>query len=402
MVTRTRLIFVALLAAVVAGAFLYPRIKPEPEAAAISRTDAGQSARRKGGGQSRDAAPIAVVTAVAANEDVPVTADAVGFVEPIAAVAVRPRMDGVIVDQQVQEGAEVKPGDVLFRLDDRAIQATIAKDQAAIAKDQAALDQANADLKRDQALFNRNNVVTKQQLEQQQATVKSLEATVAMDKATLEADQIQLSYATITAPIAGRVGAISQTTGNLVHVSDQNPLLTITQMAPVRVSFAVPEGELETYRNAMRSSGSVPVQIFASGSDKPLASGKLTFLDSSVDNASGTVTVKAEFPNADEALWPGAFVTARTELSTLKGATVVPVAAAQQNDKGAYVFVVKPDATVAIQPVTIGQAGADHAVISSGLDAGAHVVIEGQLRLSNGARVAERVSSAAKVASATP
>src|SRR5262249_48731692 len=159
--------------------------------------------------------------------------------------------DGVIVEQHVQEGALVKPGEVLFKLDDRALQATVAKDEAAIAKDQANLDQARADLKRDQSLVGRNNVITQQQLEQQQALVKTDEATVDMDKAVLQADQVQLTYATITAPIAGRVGAINQTTGNLVHASDQNPLLTITQMAPVRVSYAVPEGDLETYRSAL-------------------------------------------------------------------------------------------------------------------------------------------------------
>jgi membrane fusion protein, multidrug efflux system len=419
--TRMRLILLALLVAVVAGFVIYPKIVAAPAVganAALASTP-GQSAgsqgsqpsgkqaagsgQAAGGGQSGGGVGgIAVVTAIAAKQDVPITEDAVGWVEPIATVAVRPRMDGVIIEQNVQEGAIVKPGDVLFRLDDRSIQAVIAKDEASIAKDQAALDQAKADLKRDQSLAGRNNVITEQQLEQQQATEKSDEATVAMDKATLQADQVLLSYATITAPIAGRVGVVNQTTGNLVHASDQTPLLTITQMAPVRVSYAVAESNLETYRTALRSGTLVPVEAFVNGSDKPLASGKLTFLDSSVDNASGTVTVKAEFANEDEALWPGAFVTARTQLSVLQGATVVPVAAAQQNDKGPFVYLVKPDATVVIQPVTIGQNRRDTAVISSGVNPGDHVVIEGQLHLTNGARIVEKVASADKVATATP
>jgi multidrug efflux system membrane fusion protein len=406
-----RLILLALLVAVVAGFVVYPKIVAAPAVganAALASTP-GQSAGSQGSQPSGKQAAgsgqsggIAVVTAIAARQDVPITEDAVGWVEPIATVAVRPRMDGVIIEQNVQEGAIVKPGDVLFRLDDRSIQAAIAKDEASIAKDQAALDQAKADLKRDQSLAGRNNVITEQQLEQQQATEKSDEATVAMDKATLQADQVQLSYATITAPIAGRVGVVNQTTGNLVHASDQTPLLTITQMAPVRVSYAVAESNLETYRTALRSGTLIPVEALVNGSDKPLASGKLTFLDSSVDNASGTVTVKAEFANEDEALWPGAFVTARTQLSVLQGATVVPVAAAQQNDKGPFVYLVKPDATVVIQPVTIGQNRRDTAVISSGVNPGDHVVIEGQLHLTNGARIVEKVASADKVATATP
>ncbi|MFI5001460.1 MAG: efflux RND transporter periplasmic adaptor subunit [Reyranellales bacterium] len=415
MLTRMRLILLALLLAAVIGFVVYPKLSAAPTvgANALLASAPAQSAgpqasqpsakQAVGGGQTGGGAGgIAVVTAIAAKQDVPITEDAVGWVEPIATVAMRTRMDGVIVGQNVQEGAIVKPGDVLFRLDDRAIQAAIAKDQASIAKDEAVLDQAKADLKRDQSLAGRNNVITEQQLELQQSVEKAGEATVAMDKATLQADEVLLSYATITAPIAGRIGVLNQTAGNLVHASDSTPLLTITQMAPVRVSYAVAESNLETYRTALRSGSVVPVQAFVSGSDKPLATGKLTFLDSSVDNASGTVTVKAEFANEDEVLWPGAYVTARTQLSVLQGATVVPVAAAQQNDKGPFVFLVKPDGTVAIQPVTINQTSRDAAVISSGVNPGDHVVIEGQLHLTNGARVVEKVASADKVATATP
>jgi membrane fusion protein, multidrug efflux system len=413
MLTGKRLIFVALLVGAVVGFVVYPKLKAAPTVgagtpvAATAASGNGQQAPA-GGKPPAGGSGIAVLTAVAAKEDVPISEDAVGWVEPIATVALRSRMDGIIVEQDVQEGAIVKPGDVLFRLDLRALRAAIDKDQAQIAKDQAMLDQAEADLKRDQSLAGRNNVITQQQLEQQQATVKADEGTVGIDKATLEVDQVLLSYATITAPIGGRVGVINQTLGNLVHAADTTPLLTITQMAPVRISYPVAESNLETYRTALRSGSEVPVQAFANGSDKPLATGKLTFLDSSVDNASGTVTVKAEFANEDEALWPGAFVTARTQLSVAKDATVVPVAAVQQNDKGPFVYLVKPDATVAVQPVAIRQTRGNVAVLSSGVNPGDHVVIEGQLRLSNGAHIVEKVQSADqaatpdKVANATP
>jgi multidrug efflux system membrane fusion protein len=406
MLTRKRLIFVALLVGAVVGFVVYPKLRAAPTAAAIAPVATGQSPAGQqppGSGQppasKPSAAAIPVVTAVASKQDVPVTADSVGWVEPIATVAVRSRMDGVIVEQDVQEGAIVKVGDVLFRLDDRALQAAVAKDQASIAKDQVALDQAKADLKRDQSLAGKNNVITEQQLEQQQSTEKADEATVAVDKATLQADEVQLSYATITAPIAGRVGVLIHTIGNLVHASDAIPIVTITQMAPVRVSYPVPENNLELYRAALRSGDPVVVQAFANGSDKPLAVGRLTFLDSSVDNASGTLTVKAEFANEDEALWPGAFVTARTQLSIAKDATVVPVAAVQQNDKGPFVYLVKPDGTVAVQAVNIRQTRDNLAVLSSGVSPGDHVVVEGQLRLSDGAHILEKVQSAGQAAS---
>ena len=416
MLTRMRVIFAALLVGAVVGFVVYPRLKAAPTAGA-STSAAGATAQNANGqpanGQSAQSPQpavggIAVVTAIAAKQDVPITEDAVGWVEPIATVALRSRMDGIIVEQDVEEGAIVKAGDVLFRLDLRALKAAIDKDQAQIAKDEATLEQAKADLKRDQSLAGRNNVITEQQLEQQQATEKADEGTVGIDKANLEIDEVLLSYATITAPIAGRVGVVNQTLGNLVHASDTTPLLTITQMAPVRVSYPVAESNLERYRSALRSGAMVPVQAFVNGSATPVATGKLTFLDSGVDNASGTVTCKAEFANEDEALWPGAFVTARTQLSVAKDTTVVPVAAVQQNDKGPFVYLVKPDATVAVQAVSIRQTRGNVAVLESGIDPGDHVVIEGQLRLSNGAHIVEKVQSADqtpspdKVAKATP
>jgi multidrug efflux system membrane fusion protein len=418
MLTRNRLIFVALLVGAVVGFVVYPKLRAAPTAGGSTPVASAPAQAANGQQAPANAQPaaaaqppvggIAVVTAVAAKQDVPITEDAVGWVEPIATVALRSRMDGIIVEQDVEEGAIVKAGDVLFRLDLRALKAAIDKDQAQIAKDGAMLEQAQADLKRDQSLAGRNNVITQQQLEQQQATEKADEGTVGIDKATLEIDEVLLSYGTITAPIPGRVGVVNQTLGNLVHAADTTPLLTITQMAPVRVSYPVAEGHLATYRTALRSGTLVSVQALANGSDKPLATGKLTFLDSSVDNASGTVIVKAEFANEDEALWPGEFVTARTELSVAKDATVVPVAAVQQNDKGPFVYLVKPDATVAVQAVSIRQTRGNLAVLAAGVNPGDHVVVEGQLRLSDGAHIVEKVQAADqtppadKVATATP
>jgi multidrug efflux system membrane fusion protein len=401
--TRARIIFLGLAIALVAGFYAYPRIIASRAAdAAVPANggagEAGSHGKGSGGGHARSA-PIAVVTAVAKNEDVPVTQQSVGWAEPIAAVAVKARMDGMIVSQAVEEGTMVKAGDLLFKLDDAALQAAIAKDQATIAKDQANLDQANSDLKRDLSLSGgKSAVITEQQVEQQQALVKGDEAAIAIDKADLQADQVQLGYATITAPISGRVGVVNATPGNFVRSADSTPLLTITQMAPLRVSYTVPQRELDAFRAALAGSDPVVVEAIDANTGKKLAEGKLTFIDSGIDTTSGTAVVKAEFPNQDGALWPGAYVNVTTRLGTMKGATVVPVIAVQESDQGTFVFVVKPDGTVGKTPVTVATTRGEEAVMAEGIKAGDHVVVEGQLRLTDGAPIKETVGGGAKPA----
>jgi multidrug efflux system membrane fusion protein len=404
--TRARIIFLGLAIALVAGFYAYPRIiaSRAADAAVPANGGADGSAAHAGKGSGAAAghghsAPISVITAVARNEDVPVTQQSVGWAEPIASVAVKARMDGVIVSQAVEEGQMVKAGDPLFKLDDAALQAAIAKDQGTIAKDQANLDQANSDLKRDLSLSGgKSAVITEQQVEQQQALVKGDEAAIAIDKAGLQADEVQLGYATITAPIAGRVGVVNATPGNFVRSADSTPLLTITQMAPLRVSYTVPQRELDAYRAALAGSDPVVVEAVDANTGKKLAEGKLAFIDSSIDTTSGTAVVKAEFPNQDGALWPGAYVNVVTRLGTMKGATVVPVIAVQESDQGTFVFVVRPDATVGKTPVTVATTKGDEAVMAEGIKAGDHVVIEGQLQLTDGAPVRETVGGGAKPA----
>jgi multidrug efflux system membrane fusion protein len=397
---RARIIFLGLAIALVAGFYAYPRIIASRAADAAVPANGGTAAPApRAGGGSGHSAPISVISAVATSEDVPVTEQSVGWAEPIASVAVKARMDGVIVDQAVNDGQMVKKGDLLFKLDDAALQAGIAKDQATIAKDQANLDQANSDLKRDLSLSGgKSAVITEQQLEVQQALVKSLTASITIDQAQLQADQVQLGYATITAPIAGRVGVVNATLGNFVRSADATPLLTITQMAPLQVSYNVPQRELAAYRAALAGKDPVSVEAFEANSGTKLAGGKLTFIDSSIDTTSGTAIVKAEFPNEDGALWPGAYVNLTTQLGTLKGATVVPVIAVQESGQGTYVFLVKDGGKAAMVPVKVASTKGDKAVISEGVKPGDHVVIEGQLRLSDGSPVKETVGDAGKPA----
>jgi multidrug efflux system membrane fusion protein len=396
-VNRTRLFLIAVLLALVAGFILTATLRQSADdSAARAATEASDNSRngRSGGtGGGRGAGQIAVATAVAESRDIPITKNAVGWVEPIASVAVRPRIDGLIVTQPVTDGQTVKAGDLLYRLDDKAIQATLAKDRATLVRDQASAGQLQADLTRLKTLHGHDDA-TQQQVEQQQATLDAATASIAADQAQIQADEVELGYTSITAPIDGRVGVVNDTLGAIVHVADTTPLLTITQMAPLRVSFDVPERDLDAFRQALGAANPAKVSALDPDSESPLSSGKLSFIDSSVDTSSGTIIVKADFDNADGALWPGQYVKIEAELGVHRAATVVPIAAVQFNEKGSFVFLAKPDGTVATRPVTVTDEPGGHAVIGSGVNPNDHVVVEGQLRLHDGSPIKETVVAA--------
>lgn len=366
--------------------FAYPRLGG-------TGTETANAAISKG---ARLQPATAVTVALAQRQDVPITNSAVGLIEPINSVIVQPRVAGVVTAQDVTEGQLVKAGQVLFKLDDSAAQAVLGKDDATLAKDQATLQSANSELTRVQSLV-KKQVDTQQQLDDAIAAQKVAAATIGIDQAQIKSDRLTLSYMTITAPVAGHVGAINTSVGNLVAAPAPSGLLTITQMAPVRVSFSVPESDLDGFRAALAHSVKVPVAIWGSGDSKPRATGTLDFIDSAVDTASGTVTVKAEIPNANESLWPGQYVTAVTELSTLKSATTIPLIAVQQDNAGPFVFLVGPDNKAKKVPIKLVTAVGNLAVVGPQIKVGDHVVIEGQLRLVNGSLVAQTVQPAKKL-----
>ena len=365
---------------------------PEPNlvtpAAGSSRSGIPASGRKSG---SVPAAPL-VVTAEARTQDVPIAKTVVGTMEPIDTVVIRPQTDGVVIAKPVMDGQMVKAGDVLFSLDDRAIRAVIAKDQAALSKDQANLDSASLDLAAARDLAKRR-FDTKQKEYQAQAVVGALNASIAMDNAQIDADEVELSHMTINAPIDGRVGLVNTSVGDLVRAADTgNGLLTITRMKPLRVSFTVAERDLPGLRAAM-ADHRTRVRVTLPGNSDTIATGTLEFIDSSVDTASGTVLVKAEVANEDGVLWPGQYVTAVVELGSRKNATTVPLVAVQQGDQGAFVFVVRPDRTITRQAVTVADTVGESAVIASGLSAGDHVVVDGQLHLQDRTAVQEIVTA---------
>ncbi len=305
--TRLRkLVLVSCLAAAAAGGVLLSRSYGAGEPVAPRQA------------RNAEGFPAAIVTAAAQAGDMPVVKRAIGFVETPASVVIRSRIDSQMVEQHVVDGQFVRKGDLLFTLDDRDIKAQIAKDEAAVARDEALHTRSANDLSRYQQLIARN-AGTQQQLDQATADERSTLATIQSDKATLEADRLKLSYTRILAPIDGRAGAVQVTPGNLVAANASGtPLVTLTQMRPLRVSFTLPERERPALQTALARGTPVPVLARLPDSDQPAARGVLNFIDSSVDMASGTITAKASFANDDLTLWPGQYVDVEIDVDVLR------------------------------------------------------------------------------------
>jgi len=362
-----------------------------------------EAARSARGGRGEGAA-VAVVTAAAVQADFPVRKHAIGFVETPASVLVRSRIDSQIMAQHVSDGQFVKAGDLLFTLDDRDIKAQIAKDEAMLARDEATHTRNLADLERYKQLFARN-AGTQAQVDQATADERSSAASIQGDHATLDADRLKLSYTRITAPIDGRIGSVQVTPGNLVNASGNNSgtgLVTITQMKPLRVSFALPESELTTLQGALAAAKPVPVTARVPNATRPAAEGKLNFVDSTVDITSGTITAKAAFANDDLSLWPGQYVDVEIIPETLTGVTVIPTVAVQTGQKGPYAFVMKPDATVDLRQIKVALSDGERTAVTEGIAPGERVVTDGQMRLKQGTRVRERAATSEKPPQATP
>ena len=356
-----------------------------------------------GGGGARSAS---IVSATATTADFPIRRYAIGFVSSPAVVNINGRVSSQIVSIDVKDGQMVKAGDVLFQLDDRALKAQLAKDQATLAKDQALLASSNSDLQRAKDLVAKQ-AGTQQTYDQAVAAQKAAAATVDADKATIDADNVQLGFATITAPISGRLGAVSVAVGDLVTTSNGNsststPLVTITEMDPLQVNFNLPESDLALLHKALANPQQGAVTLTKDGDPTPIGKGTLDFVDSSVDTASGTIATRASIPNADLSLWPGQYVNVVLDAGIMPQMISVPTVAVQPSQKGPFVYVVKPDNTVEMRPVQVALTEGQNSAISQGVKAGEKVVTEGQTRLKNGAAVHEGAAATApKVAQAS-
>lgn len=333
---------------------------------------------------SAPAVPVTAGTAEA--RDMPVFVRGIGSVQAFNTVTVKTRVDGQIVKVDFTEGQEVKAGDLLFEIDPRPFQAALAQATANKQKDEAQLVSATADLDRTAALLPKG-FQTRQTYDQQKAQVGQLQASIRADQAQVEAAQLNLDYASIRSPIDGRTGARLVDIGNIVHAADNTGLVTVTQLHPIFVSFTIPQQQLDTLRER-QSAGPLEVRALTQDDQKQLAVGKLTLIDNQVDQATGTLHMKAQFDNSDAALWPGEFVNVRLVVSVEKNAVTVPARAVQEGPNGSYLFVIKPDDTVDMRVVEVSQTDQDLAVIKKGLSAGERIVVDGQYRLDQGTKVA--------------
>jgi multidrug efflux system membrane fusion protein len=347
-------------------------------------------------GQQKQAAqpPVPVTVGTVVKKTVPVQIEAVGKVEPLSSVEVLARVGGQLTSVHFTEGQDVQKGQLLFTLDPRPYQAVLAQAEAALARDKALAANSVADLKRYGDLVEKE-YVTREQYDQIAASSASLGATVQADQAAIEAARLQLGYCRIYAPLTGRTGSLLVHQGNLVKANDTQPLVVIHQIQPIYVSFAVPQANLPDVAR-FRAAGRLAVETASTAPGEgaqETQQGDLTFVDNQIDQATGTILLKATFPNAGRSLWPGQFTKVRLVLSR-EEAVVVPSQAVQTGQQGQYVFVVKGDQTVESRPVRVARTVNGDAVVASGLTPGETVVTDGQLRLAPGAKVTAKEGGA--------
>jgi multidrug efflux system membrane fusion protein len=359
-----------------------------------------QKRGRRGGGQATGG-PVPVLATAAKSADVPVYLNGVGTARALNTVTVRPQVDGKIINISFTEGQEVPKGFVLAKIDPTTYQAQYDQAVAKKAQDEAQLANARLDLERYTKLA-ASNAINRQQLDTQKALVKQLEAQIQLDQAVIDNARAILSYTDIVAPIAGRTGIRLVDEGNLVRAVDSTGIVVITQIRPISILFSLPQQNLPELNKGM-AEGALPVDALGSDGKTALDKGKVLVIDNQVDQTTGTVRLKAEFPNADLQLWPGQFVNVRLLIDTLRQVVVVPTAAVQRGPNGTFVYVVKDDSTVTVRRVRVTQQDDREAVIGRGLAVGERVVTTGFARLTEGTEVvATNAEDAGQVSASRP
>ena len=355
-------------------------------AAAMAATLVAAAAcgKKEARGGAPEAAPVAVATV--AKQDVPLDVRAIGHVDPYLTVAVKARVGGEVVRLGFREGQDVRKGDLLFQIDPRPYQAALAQAQAQLERDRAIAQNAQQDVQRYTELVQKD-YVTKEQFDATRSNAAATLASVRADEAGVETARLNVSYCTVVSPITGRTGSVLVNVGNQVKGNDDKPLVVVNQIQPIYVSFSVPESSLALIRQRARPGEKLQATASVAGNPASARQGELTFMDNTVDPATGTILLKATFANKDEALWPGEYVDVVLTLAHEPGSIVVPSQAVQTGQTGQFVWVVKNDMTVESRPVTIARTHGTLTVVARGLQPGERVVTDGQLRLSPGARV---------------
>ena len=362
-----------LLIASVASALAYlifPRLAQSPRAAPERPPSRG----------------IPVLTATAQSGDMAVYLTGLGTATALKTVTVQSRVDGELINVAFREGQLVHPGDLLAELDPRPFEVQLAQAEGQAAKDEAALENARVDLDRYRVLVDQDSA-PRQQLDAQSAMVNQLMGTLTSDQAQIQSAKLNLTYSKITAPIGGRVGLRLVDPGNIIHAADQKGLVVITQLEPIALVFTIPEDSLPQVLPQIRAGRRLHVEAYDRDLKRKIADGWLLSVDNEIDQTTGTLRLKAEFPNRDDALFPNQFVNARLVVDRIRGAVIVPSAAIQRSPQSTFVYIVKPDNTVETRTVTVQHAEGDKTAIARGVNAGERVVTDGVDKLQQGAQV---------------
>jgi membrane fusion protein, multidrug efflux system len=382
-------LLLAIVAAIAAGAYFY-WYKP------ASTTPAAPASPAPTGGRfDMQGRPMPVIAAPAKKGSIDVYVNALGTVTPRNLVTVKPRVDGQLMRVAFTEGQMIKAGELLAEIDPRPFQVQLTQANGQMAKDQALLTNARVDLERYRTLLTQDSI-SKQQVDTQEALVRQYEGSLQADQGAIDSAKLQLTYSRVVAPLSGRVGLRQVDPGNVVHASDANGIVVIAQVQPINATFPIPEDNVQRIMKRLASGEPTVVEAWDREQKNKLATGKLLTADNQIDTTTGTVKMKAEFGNETLALFPNQFVNVRMLVQTLPDALLIPSAAIQRGAPGTFVYVVKDDQTVTVVPVKLGPIQGEITSITSGLQPGALVVVDGADKLREGAKV-ELITAASRV-----